>query len=140
MLPMLHDGVTAASPRGVAWRMVRNPGQRCMIDRKALLDILRGGTNIEYGKGVGKVIQNEINVVVQCEDGEMMEADVLIGEFRKVAFVDVADMQAQTGCSRPSGDSHCPDLQSASRASRGLRSSSDPARLSYAPSSQISMG
>ena len=84
-LPVFHDGVTISSPLGqVYWRTISEPGERCIIERRALCDILRkgiwrDGVDIEYDKGVRSITYIGGKWTVQLWNGDTVKADVLVG-------------------------------------------------------------
>jgi hypothetical protein len=103
-LPPAHDGITVQTSKGrMAWRMRKDPGKRCMLERQALCDILRHGAMdpsgiegekngasigarpvIEYGRGVKsmKEVLNRWQLVLS--DGEVVYCDLLIGKLPKL--------------------------------------------------------
>lgn len=44
VFPACHDGVTILKSNGrIAWRMVQSPGQKCLMERQDLINILKDG-------------------------------------------------------------------------------------------------
>lgn len=103
-LPPAHDGITVQTSTGrTAWRMLKDPGERCMLERQDLCDILRHGAMdadgtdaegktspdtapstirpvIEYGRGV-KSMQEVFNRwQLILSNGEVVYCDLLIGK------------------------------------------------------------
>lgn len=103
-LPPAHDGITVQTSKGLTvWKMRKDPGERCMLERQDLCDILRHGAMdpddtdvegivspdtasttfrpvIEYGRGVKsmKEVFNRWQLVLS--DGEVVYCDLLIGK------------------------------------------------------------
>ena len=103
--PAAHDGITILKPSGKpAWRLVRSPGTKCLVERQSLIDILskgilgettraettmgrqgvetrRGsrGVAVEYDKAVKTIKKTIRGWELTCWDGEMIQCDLLIG-------------------------------------------------------------
>ncbi|WVW79113.1 hypothetical protein I302_101078 [Kwoniella bestiolae CBS 10118] len=81
-IPVYHDGITVSSYRGKkAWRTVREPGTRPMIEREELMEILRGGVGVgevEYGLEVVSHSQKEGGVEVKLKGREGRREEVKV--------------------------------------------------------------
>lgn len=83
-VPARHDGISFYNQdcRRI-WHTLRKPFESSMVERGDLLSILRAKVSgIEYGRKVVSVKDDLAGgVTVMMSDGEMVHADLLIGEF-----------------------------------------------------------
>lgn len=130
--PASHDGVTIISsrlgsdkgeqnsnPGQKVWRMVKSPGEKCLLERRDLIDILQSGLccqagdrvhpiKVEYGMGMVDLEHDGYCWKVVLAGGESITCDLLVGALEYFNELMMSSLvQAQMGCFPKSGRGYC---------------------------------
>lgn len=88
-----HDGITVLDGEMKRiFHTIREPGESCMVERGELVRILqRGAGHVEFNRQVETVRDMGDVVLLKMDDGEVLTADILIGELPSCECVRLTD-------------------------------------------------